>query len=566
MRCGSEIGNSLADSCRGFPVRMAQSARFMNGHKLAPAKVSRSLMTKRKKWLFSLAALAALIVAAMFIAGIVIQRRAEPYIREQAIAWLRQQFASDVRLASLKIHLGPTSPFRLLWHQGRGTLVSVEGTDLVLQQPGQTDLPPELSIHKFSFQVDLGAVFAAQKTIGLVTVDGMILNVPPKGERHILAGSAVRQTTDANIAEVIATNTQLLIIPRVKGKNPLRFDIAWLRLQSIGGNTAMQYDAMLTNPKPPGQIHSVGTFGPWAASEPGDTPLAGKYTFDDADLGVFKGIAGILHSTGQFEGTLSAITARGEAVVPDFRLKRAGNPVPLSTRFEVLVDGGNGNTVLQPVHATLGKTQFSTTGSVLRHDGDTQRTITIDADMPRGRIEDALRLAMKGPPMMEGQLALKARIVIPPLAQKVKEKLILDGRFSISQGKLLRSQVQDKIDSLSRRGQGQPDNEEISEVLSNITGSFHIEDQTVNFRSLSFSTPGADVRLAGTYDMGNDTVDFHGSLSLEAKVSKTMKGWKRWALIPVDPFFAKNGAGTFLKIRIDGPAKSPKFGLDRGGK
>jgi len=30
---------------------------------------------------------------------------------------------------------------------------------------------------------------------------------------------------------------------------------------------------------------STGSFGPWSADEPGDTPLAGEYTFDDADLG-----------------------------------------------------------------------------------------------------------------------------------------------------------------------------------------------------------------------------------------------------------------------------------------
>ena len=75
------------------------------------------------------------------------------------------------------------------------------------------------------------------------------------------------------------------------------------------------------------------------------------------------GIAGILKSTGRFEGALDSITARGEAVVPDFRLKRAENPVPLRTKFEVLVDGTNGNTVLKPVIATLGSTHFTTSGA-----------------------------------------------------------------------------------------------------------------------------------------------------------------------------------------------------------
>ena len=95
----------------------------------------------------------------------------------------------------------------------------------------------------------------------------------------------------------------------------------------------MKYDADFTNPKPPGHIHSVGSFGPWSADEPGDTPLAGDYSFENADLGVFNGIAGILQSKGSFQGTLDTVNAHGEASVPDFRLKSAGNPVPLTTKF-----------------------------------------------------------------------------------------------------------------------------------------------------------------------------------------------------------------------------------------
>jgi hypothetical protein len=34
----------------------------------------------------------------------------------------------------------------------------------------------------------------------------------------------------------------------------------------------------------------------------------------------------------------------------------------------------------------------------------------------------------------------------------------------------------------------------------------------------------------------------------------------------VDPFFSKNGAGTFLRIKVDGTADDPNFGLDRGKK
>ena len=43
-----------------------------------------------------------------------------------------------------------------------------------------------------------------------------------------------------------------------------------------------------------------------------------------------------------------------------------------------------------------------------------------------------------------------------------------------------------------------------------------------------------------------------------------MSGRKRIALKPVDPFFAKKGAGTFLRIQVTGSSKDPEFGRDRG--
>jgi hypothetical protein len=148
----------------------------------------------------------------------------------------------------------------------------------------------------------------------------------------------------------------------------------------------------------------------------------------------------------------------------------------------------------------------------------------------------------------------------------VKEKLMLDGSFQLSDGKFLRSSIQDQIDSLSRRGQGQPKNQEIDQVVHQMDGVFQLKSGVMTFKSLLFAVPGAVVDLAGSYDMGSDVLDFHGALKLDAKVSQTMTGWKRVVLKPIDPFFSKEGAGTFLRIKVEGTADKPKFGLDRGKK
>ena len=61
----------------------------------------------------------------------------------------------------------------------------------------------------------------------------------------------------------------------------------------IGG--PMGFDAELTNPRPVGTIHTKGSLGPWLVEDPGESPIAGDYQFEHADLGSFKGIAGILN-------------------------------------------------------------------------------------------------------------------------------------------------------------------------------------------------------------------------------------------------------------------------------
>jgi hypothetical protein len=184
--------------------------------------------------------------------------------------------------------------------------------------------------------------------------------------------------------------------------------------------------------------------------------------------------------------------------------------------------------------------------------------------MPAGRLEDFLRLAMKGEQQfMQGKLNLNAKILIPPLTGKVVEKLRLRGTFDIREAMFLKSQIQDKIDALSRRAQGEPANEGIDEVVSHMAGAFVMEDQRISLSRLEFDVPGADIRLAGDYDLDAESIDFRGTMRLKARVSQTQTGWKRWVLKPVDPIFAKNGAGTFMKIKIEGTKSAPKFGLDR---
>src|ERR1700722_5459688 len=461
------------------------------------------MTVRKKRWLIGLAATAVLAVTGLIIAASILSKRFEPYIHDQAIQYLSRRFDSDVQLQALHIRMPKVSTLRVLLMRGRGAVAQVDGEELSLRYHGRRDVPPILRIRKLSFSVDLGTLFDTPKTVPLVTMDGVGIHIPPKDERRAFSGGGAQPKVESEspskpsviIQEILIGNASVEILPRDRRKAPLREEIRSLRLDSAGTGIAMRYDAWLTNTKPPGNIHSTGSFGPWNADEPGDTPITGQYVFDHADLGVFNGIAGILHSTEEMTGNFSALIVHGHGSVPNFRLKRAGNPVPLSTTFEVLVDGTNGNTILKPVNATLGETHFTTSGGVIQHEANLPRAIDLVANMPNGNLRDVLRLAMAGPSFMEGRLVLKTKIGIPPLTGPVREKLRLDGSFQVIDGKFLRSTIQDELDKLSRRAQGEPHNPEIDDVPSNMRGIFQLADEKLHLNELSFAVPAAAIDL-----------------------------------------------------------------------
>jgi len=417
------------------------------------------MRARKRNWIVAIGLVAMLVAAGLAIAASVLAARIEPYARQAAIRYLSQRFDSDVQLQALHIRLPATSLLRLVLTRDRGTSARIEGQGLSMRLKGRPDSVPLFMIREFRCDVNPESLLHPPVVVSLVFVDGMEIQVPPRSERprppslaDMEPGS--QQSASNPAVEIRKVNIQhagLVLQPRNPQRFPLRFDIRSLQLESGVAGSPMKYDASLTNAKPPGKIHATGTFGPWRASEPGDTPITGDYLFENADLGVFAGIAGTLRSSGRFEGNLSAITVHGQASVPDFRLRMTGNPVPLSARFAVLVDGTNGNTILQPVAATLGSTNFTTSGGIIRHEANQPRAISLDVAMPNGNLRDVLRLAMKGTPFMEGRLELNTKIDIPPLTSKVREKLELDGRFEVVEGKFLHSTIQNQIDSLSER-------------------------------------------------------------------------------------------------------------------
>ena len=220
-------------------------------------------------------------------------------------------------------------------------------------------------------------------------------------------------------------------------------------------------------------------------ADPGESPVTGDYKFEHADLGGFKGIAGILSSVGHYEGTLRELTVDGETDTPDFQLTHFGTTMALHTNFHARVDGTNGDTWLEPVEATLGGSHFWAQGEgcarvpavTTRRTGQPRgHDIATEGGCGSGKVEDFLRLASRsGTPMLTGDLVTKAEFDISPGQVPVEQRLKLAGTFALDDVQFSSEKVQERIGELSARGQGHPKdakNGSQADVRSTMDGTF----------------------------------------------------------------------------------------------
>jgi hypothetical protein len=524
----------------------------------------------RRFALIVLTAIAAVVVVALVVISSRVAISSET-ARVRVIAALSSQFDGEVELDELQLRVFP--------------MLRAEGRGLRIRHNGRRDVPPLISIAHFSAEGSFLSLY--RRHVGHLTVDGLDIEIPPdrnrspgetdgnrdEPERPAFQPPAADRTSDRQravartiiIDEMISTDTKLVIIPNDQGKDPKVWTIHRLRMHNLGVDQSMPFEATLTNAVPPGEIETSGAFGPWQAESPGLTPLHGKFVFDHADLGVFHGISGILSARGTFGGALNRIDVDGETDTPQFRVTASGNPVPLHVVYHAIVDGTNGNTILDPVHGSFLNTSLVAKGGVIDTPGRAGRVVTLDITMERARLEDVLRLAVKSTtPPMTGALRSTTTLVLPPGERDVVQRLHLEGRFVIADTRFTDPGVQTKINDLSHRSRGKTPDEDKQQVSSQFNGTFKLDNGTLTIQEVTFDVPGALVRMSGTYALVPETIDFRGTVLLDATVSQMTTGMKSKLLKVVDPIFGrKGGGGSEIPITISGVRSNPSFGLDK---
>ncbi len=503
-----------------------------------------------------------IILAGAFVATQYVLHHVEPILRARVIQTLSQRFNSQVELDKLDVSV---------LKQG----IEVEGQNLSLRSNLDPSLPPQISVARFNFHTTIRDLFRSPMHVGLVELHGLDIKIPPKNRRSAMP--KIKKGHDRlqiMIDRIVCDDAMLVIMTDNPKKNPLQFQIRALTLQRVGPNQPMHFNAQLVNPKPIGDIASEGDFGPWNADQPHSTPIDGNYSFTHADLSTTKGIAGILSSTGRFSGPLDTITVDGQTDTPDFSVDVSGHKVALHTNFHAIVDGTNGNTYLQPVHARFLNTRITATGYVVRGAVGHGHDIYLDVSVDRGRVQDLLDIGAKTtPPVMRGALHLKTKFNLPAGTDSVSRRLQLHGTFAIDDASFANRHIQLRVDELSLRSQGHanqakqltqeelPSSGALPVLPASMHGTFSLGDRKLTLPQLVCKVPGAEITLAGTYTLDGKQFDFAGKARMDAHVSGIVGGWKGALLKPIDPSFAKNGAGTEVPITITGTESKPHFGV-----
>ncbi len=471
-----------------------------------------------------------------------------PFTQHAVITALQERFSSTVELKTF-----------------RGTYLIpgciAEGVTFHLNN--DRSAPPLATVERLTIQGGYIGLFTGPKRIGRVKVEGLRVIVPSRSERKDETQRTNTTESTLLIGEIIADGAVVQFASDKNPTEPLQFDIRQLRLDAVADDRPMSFHVTLLNPEPPGEVHADGQFGPLKASDFNHLALSGSYGFQHANLGAIPGIAGTLSSDGTFYGVLEHIDVEGATDVPDFQVKTSGHPVHLNTQFHAVVNGTDGNVALQPVYAQFEKTSVVSQGEVVERPSGTGKAASMDVTETKGRIEDWLRLfAKSNRPALTGSMNFRARVTFPFEQERFLDQITLQGDFGIDTMRFTRSETQANVNSLSERAQGEKEDSNPENAISNLKGHVELKNGIATLSALSFSVPGALARMHGTYGLMNEQVNLHGTLQLDTRLSKESKGITSFLLKVVEPFLKKKDAGEVVPVKLTGSYTHPSYGID----
>jgi hypothetical protein len=428
---------------------------------------------------------------------------------------------------------------------------------LTLRRNTAQDLPPVGSMRRVRVVGSWIDLLLLRDRIGAVYADGLHVAIPAVGseanKQDFPPGSSNDFEGPTTAVERFVVEGALLDIMRTNGSR-YSFPIKRLVMTNLQKNAAAGYTVEMETPNASGHIVATGSFGPVIGGKLEQTPVTGKFTYDDVKLDGVSDLHGLLRSAGRFHGNLAGIEAQAESSVANFSVGK-GRGVALSGSSSGAVDALNGDIQLHSVDLRLGKTVVHVVGQLVGG----PKVTDLDVSIAKGRVQDVLQPFMKANPPMVGPVRMHAHAHIGGArnGEKFLDRLTMKGVFEIPSERLTSAATEKSLSAFSERAQGTAKDAATSageeqDVMSSVVGAVTITKGVAHASQLVFEVPGASVEANGTFDLRSEKVDMIGDLRMQTDLSHVTTGFKSFLLKPLAPFFRKKHAGAVVPIRITG--------------
>lgn len=393
-----------------------------------------------------------------------------------------------------------------------------------------------------------------------IRLGGLHVRIPPPGTKARATdfnGGMVSSSQQTIQIETIIADGTVLDFLADNGTPPLRLQFPSLQVHNVHQGQPLSFFAGVLIPKPNGTVLASGSVGPFRTNDYGATPLSGTYSLQKADLSQTHGISGHASASGRYTGTFSGIETNGQVAIPDFRAASA-HTVRLDAAYRVLVNGINGDIVIQDTEVRAGENLITASGSVVGKPNQ----VNFNIATKDSRIQDLLKIVEHDDPSVLGKVSFHAAVNLNNGSGKFLQRLGLKGEISLAQVSFAKPDTQHDMNAFAARVQKDPpagsriDPPQVTASASSQT-TFH--EGMAYFPDLHITLPGANAYLNGTFNLMDTRIHFTGKADLQRDISHAATGWKSALLKPVSPFFRHNDAGAIVSVAVTGTAKHPNI-------
>jgi hypothetical protein len=508
-----------------------------------PPQQQRTASRRHKRHILELTLFAVLVLA---LAGVAVMLTYWPFRYRQVHPLLEHTFRSRVTVKRFHRTYFP--------HPG----YVAEG--VTFHRYGDTQIPPLATLDRMTVVGSWTNLIFHPHELHEIRLDGLHVQIPPPGTkaRKLDFDGGVVASSQQTIAieTVVADGTTLDSLDN-NGAPPLRLQFPSLQVHNVHQGQPLSFFARVLIPEPQGIVLANGSIGPFRSNDYGATPLSGTYSLKNADLSKVHGISGHAAATGRYSGTFSGIETFGHLGIPDFRAASA-HKVRVDAAYRVLVNGTNGDVVIQNIEARTGKSLITASGSVVGKPNKVNLTIATKDS----RVQDLLKIVEQDEPSVLGRASFHAAVTLNNGPGEFLQRLGLNGEISLAQISFVKPDKQHDMNSFAARVQKNPPSgskSDPAQVTAAASSQTTFQQGTAYFPDVHVTLPGADAHLRGTFNLMSTRIHLTGKADLQRDISRAATGWKSALFKPLIPFFRHKGAGAIISVAVTGTAKQPKL-------